>query len=259
MFLFPRYLPRSFLVVHRRLLQLSRLPSKWRRHSFDIWLIELFQSSFDSCWLPIVFELTASGTAIFNVRGGESGFLRGAGLIFVGSWFYTQLFEFFLKKVSTNWKQSFENSCCWKCSNYTLVQRVVDHGHRRAWSSIPSMFTEWRRKFLLENNPVLIRSVRRFDILVMKDFFNHFPNNSFASSIETAFPLFAWVHVTSSNMFLHIIFECTCDITHPTFGWWCHFATTFAKTPNKFFVWTDHKFLLVNLVQTAPNSRRLLL
>ena len=98
MFLFPRYLPRSFLVVHRRLLQLSRLPSKWRRHSFDIWLIELFQSSFDSCWLPIVFELTASGTAIFNVRGGWKRLFAWGGINFCGLLVLYSTLWFFSKK-----------------------------------------------------------------------------------------------------------------------------------------------------------------
>ena len=114
------------------------------------------------------------------------------------------------------------------------------------------MYTNWRWKFLSQNNPVLIRSMRRFNIWVKKGFSNHFPNSSVASRKETAFPLFSWVHVTFSNMFLHIIVACTCDIMHPTPSWWCHFATTFPRILNIFFpVWSH-----VSAVEfCASNSR----
>ena len=100
------------------------------------------------------------------------------------------------------------------------------------------MYTNWRWKFLSQNNPVLIRSMRRFNIWVKKGLFNHFPNSSVASRKETAFPLLSWVHVICSDMFLHIIVECTCDIMHPTPSRRSHFATTFPRTLNIFFpVW----------------------
>ena len=103
------------------------------------------------------------------------------------------------------------------------------------------MYTNGRWKFLLQNNPVLIRSMRRCNIWVKKGFFYHFPNSSVASRKEIAFPLLSWVHVVCSDMFHHII-ERTCDIMHPTPSWWWHFAVTFPKLSMCFFFPSSRTF-----------------
>ena len=103
------------------------------------------------------------------------------------------------------------------------------------------MYTNGRWKFLSQNNPVLIRSMRRCNIWVKKGFFNHFPNSIVASREEIAFPLLSWVHVVCSDMFHHII-ERTCDIMHPTPSWWWHFAVTFPKLSMCFFFPSDRQF-----------------
>ena len=113
--------------------------------------------------------------------------------------------SFLKKEICANLKQGYENLCCWKCSYNSSVQIVVDHGQKKAQSSIPSMYTNWRWKFLSQNNPVLIRSMRRFNIWVKKGFFNHFPNSKQLFPCSLVYMWFALICSFTLSLSVHVI------------------------------------------------------
>ena len=67
------------------------------------------------------------------------------------------------------------------------------------------MYTNWRWKFLSQNNPVLIRSMRRFNIWVKKGFFNHFPNSKQLFPCSLVYMWFALICSFTLSLSVHVI------------------------------------------------------
>ena len=60
-------------------------------------------------------------------------------------------------------------------------------------------------KFLSQNNPVLIRSMRRFNIWVKKGFFNHFPNSKQLFPCSLVYMWFALICSFTLSLSVHVI------------------------------------------------------